>query len=303
MSENLWGLGVLATTIRWIEELLNTLNGIALMLGAGIAVTDLLISGALSRLSIWFVFTWAISQAVGIEVQLLGSFARARQAQRTGSTGAMIGWLLLGLVLLGATVIAGYTYALVRAENISTEAALAQLGISNFAFLGIRAVLAAGLVGLSGWTRYVDQRVPQTADEAIASIERQMKIDAVKAQRTRQRAQQAILFGKTAAKAAFGREEAAPSAAEELLDSPVGYAPEPAPKTTPTQAKRIFSPAEAKKLRQQKEDGSAERMGFAFISRHPEASLAQIVAATGLGRTTVAKYKKAYVEQRTTGAQ
>src|SRR5579872_2025956 len=99
-EHRLLGLGVLANVIHWFEELLNTCNGIALMIGAGIAVTDLLTSGALSRLSIWFVFAWAISQAVGIEVQLLGSFARARQAQRNGAPGAMFGWLLLGLVLL-----------------------------------------------------------------------------------------------------------------------------------------------------------------------------------------------------------
>jgi len=72
---NLWGLGVLAIALHWCEELLSTLNGIALMLGAGVATVDLLTDGALSHLSVLFVFAWAVSQAVGIEVQLLGSFA------------------------------------------------------------------------------------------------------------------------------------------------------------------------------------------------------------------------------------
>jgi len=82
-------------------------------------------------------------------------------------------WLLLGLLLLAVTIVAGYSYSVVRAENISTAAALAQLGISDFMFLGSRAVLAAGLVALAGWTRYQGQpKVPRSAEEEVGAIER-----------------------------------------------------------------------------------------------------------------------------------
>src|SRR5258706_8353100 len=172
-EQQLWGLGIVAVVIQWLEELLGTLNGIVLMIGASIAVVDLLTAGALSQVSVLFVFGWACSQAIGLEVNLLGSFARARQAQRNGSTGAMLGWLTLGAILLGVTVIAGYTYGIVREQGISIQDALTQLGISNFAFLGVRACLAAGLVALSGWTRYQGKpKLLRSVEDEVAAIER-----------------------------------------------------------------------------------------------------------------------------------
>jgi hypothetical protein len=180
-EQQLFGLGVLTTVIHWIEELLNTTNGLILMAGAGIAVVDLLTDGALAKTLPWVVFVWAISQAVGIEVQLLGSFARARQSQRDGAFSAMAGWLLLGIILLAVAVLAGYTYSLVRVQGITTEAALAELGISNFAFLGPRACLAAGLVALSGWTRYMGHiKVLDTAGER-AKLEHELALEPLRA--------------------------------------------------------------------------------------------------------------------------
>jgi hypothetical protein len=180
-EQQLFGLGMLASTIRWIEELLNTLNGVNLMIGAGIAVVDLLTGGALAHTLPWVVFVWAVSQAVGIEVQLLGSFARARQAQRLGTHGAMWGWLLLGMVLLATTILASYVYALVRVQGVTTQSALAELGIGNFAFLGLRACLAAGLVALSGWTRYVGHtKALDTAGER-AKLEHEMVLAPLRA--------------------------------------------------------------------------------------------------------------------------
>ena len=319
-GERLWGLGLLAAILSWFEEFLNTINGLALMIGAGIAVTDLLTDGQLSRLSDAFVYAWAVSQALGIEVQLLSAFARARQAQRTGATGAMIGWLFLGVILLLVTFLAGYVYSLVRTEHISTDLALAQLGISTFAFLGVRALLAAGLVALSGWTSYVSTpTVPRSADEEVAAIERQAKVAAAKAQYRRQQAANVVGIAKAAATAAFSREDhendlGSPAAADDDESGETnGLDGEPATPMTgnPTAAvlseatrwgnkrsKRIFTFSEARRLRQAKENGSAERRVFAFLERHPDASLSQIVDATGVGKATAAKYRQAFRQRQ-----
>lgn len=318
-AATLWGLGVLATVLHWFEEFLNTINGLALMLGAGIAVTDLLTDGQLSRLSDGFIYTWAISQALGIEVQLLSAFARARRAQRTGATGAMIGWLFLGVILLLVTFLAGYVYSLVRTEHISTDVALAQLGISTFAFLGVRALLAAGLVALSGWTRYVGApKVLRSADEEIAAIERQAKIAAAKAQYRQQQAVNAVGIAKAAATAAFGHDHSGDGedagAADDEPDasngsnnqsdaSATGVTTSAMPGDAASRwankpSKRIFTFSEARRFRQAKENGSAERRVFAFLERHPDASLSQIVDATGVGKATATKYRQAFRQRQ-----
>jgi len=302
-EQQLWGLGIVAGVIHWLEELLGTLNGIVLMIGASIAVVDLLTSGALSQVSVLFVFGWAISQAIGLEVNLLGSFARARQAQRHGSTGAMLGWLTLGAILLGVTVIAGYTYGIVREQGISTEDALTQLGISNFAFLGVRASLAAGLVALSGWTRYQGKpKLLRSTEDEVAAIERQMKIDAARAKYNRQKATQKVKFAKAAVNAAFSRDEvedeqeadAGPKDQAGASSDTAGEVPDTGATTRSqsSQGKRIFTISEARKFRQAKEAGSPQSRVFAFLEKHPAAPLSQIMAATGVGKATASKYRR-----------
>src|SRR5487761_239279 len=125
-------LAGIASIIHWVEELLNIVNGPLLMLGAGIALVDLLTDGALTLSAPVLLFAWAISQALGIDTQLLGCFARARTAQRW----ARVGWLALGLVLGFAAWQAGDVFAVQQAQHISEAAALAQLGVSVSLWLG-----------------------------------------------------------------------------------------------------------------------------------------------------------------------
>lgn len=163
----LWGLGALALALHWVEELLSLVNGPVLMVGAAIALVDLLTDGALTVAVPVLLFTWAISQALGIDTQLLGCFARARDAQRDRAWWAVVGWLVLGLLLGYFGWQAGYVFAVQQAEHISEARALAQLGLPPAIWLGERAALAVGLVALSGWTRYH----PPAKDAASRSLE------------------------------------------------------------------------------------------------------------------------------------
>jgi hypothetical protein len=66
-------------------------------------------------------------------------------------------------------------------QGITTKAALAELGISNFAFLGLRACLAAGLVALSGWTRYIGHTKVLDPVGERAKLEHELALEPLRA--------------------------------------------------------------------------------------------------------------------------
>ncbi len=149
MSEaqpRLWGLAFLALTLRWLEELVNTLSGPLLVFGLAIALVDLLRDGALTVTAPVLLFAWAISMAVGRDAQLIGALAKARAALRLRHCWTLVGYLVLGGVLAYIAWVAAQTFATEQALHIWT--ALAQLGLGQTTF-------SVALVALSGWTRYV----------------------------------------------------------------------------------------------------------------------------------------------------
>lgn len=182
-------LAGIAAFFRWCEELLNILNGPLLMFGAGIALVDLLTDGALTATDKALLFAWAISQALGIDLQLLACFARARMAMLRHHYWALFGWILLGIPLAVATWQAGYVYALQQSEHISEAAALAEAGMDRRTWLAWRVALAVLLVCLAGWTRYVAPRInaEQSAAEERAKLEREIELEPL---RQKLRAQQ-----------------------------------------------------------------------------------------------------------------
>ena len=178
-------LAGIAGFFRWFEELLNILNGPLLMFGAGIALVDLLTDGALTATDQALLFAWAISQALGIDLQLLACFARARLALLRQHYWALLGWLILGVPLAIATWQAGYVYAVQQSEHISEAAALAEVGMDRRAWLAWRLALAVGLVALAGWTRYVAPRlsIDVAAAEARAKLEAELMLEPLRAQK------------------------------------------------------------------------------------------------------------------------
>src|SRR5260221_7765650 len=123
MSEaqpRLWGLAFLALTVRWLEELVNTLSGPLLVFGLVIALVDLLTDGALTVAAPALLFAWAISMAVGVDAQLIGSFARARHALRQQHYWTVAGYLVLGAGLGYVGWIAAQVFATEQAQHVTT---------------------------------------------------------------------------------------------------------------------------------------------------------------------------------------
>jgi hypothetical protein len=67
-------LGGIAALLRWLEDLVSLIACPALTIGLGIALTDLFTGGDLLHAVPPLLFVWALSQAVGVDAQLIGAW-------------------------------------------------------------------------------------------------------------------------------------------------------------------------------------------------------------------------------------
>src|SRR5260221_24813 len=210
MSETqprLWGLGFLALLLRWIEELINTLSGPLLVVGLGIALVDLLTDGALTTSTPVLLYVWAVSQAAGVDAQLVGSFARARHALRRGHHWTLAGYLVLGAGLGYVAWIAAQTFATEQAQHVTTAQALSQLGLDQHAWIVQRTFLSVFLVCLSGWTRYMaPAKAEATLEEERAKLERELTLEPMRQRARAQKAVGAMGLGRQMVAAARGQD-------------------------------------------------------------------------------------------------
>ena len=104
-------LAGLATCLRWLEELVALVSGPLLVAGLGISLVDLLTDGKLLATRPLLLYAWAISQTIGVDAQLVGAFAKARQALRARRYGELAGLLVLGCALAWVGFLAALIFA------------------------------------------------------------------------------------------------------------------------------------------------------------------------------------------------
>lgn len=225
-------LAGIAGIIRWVEELANLLSGPLLTLGLGIALIDLLTDGSLLARLPLLLYAWAISQAVGVDAQLVATWDRARLALWERRAWALVGLIALGGVLAYVAWVAAQVFALQESEGVTTGVALARLGMDSAGWLAQRTALSVFLVCLAGWTRYH----PPAKDVAVEAEAERQKLEAdrmLEPLRQRLRAQQvrgmrgaiaaAIGSEKNAFVVALGRVETQ----AEIRSATSGYAADP----------------------------------------------------------------------------
>ena len=172
-------LGGIAAFFRWIEELVNIASGPVLTVGLGISLVDLLTDGALLANLPVLLYIWAISQALGVDAQLVASFDRARIALRERRPWALVGLLILGGLLAYVAWISAEVFSIQQADHLSTTQALASIGMDHTVWLVQRSALSVGLVMLSGWTRYhPPAKVRPSVQEELAEIDRKTQLAA-----------------------------------------------------------------------------------------------------------------------------
>jgi hypothetical protein len=186
-------LGWIAGLLRWLEELIVLVSGPLLMAGLGIGLVALLSDGALLLTAPWLLYAWAISQTVGVDGQLVGSWYRVSVAIARRRWGAAFAFVALGALLAYVAYVAALVFATQQTYGLSTAQALARLGMNSTSWLWQRSGVSVLLVCLSGYLRY---RAPHkqvlSLEERKRAIEEQMELDALKAKQRTQQAQGAI---------------------------------------------------------------------------------------------------------------
>lgn len=178
-------LAGIAGIIRWVEELANLLSGPLLTLGLGIALIDLLTDGSLLTHLPLLLYAWAISQAVGVDAQLVATWDRARIALRERRYWSLFGLFILGAVLAYVAWVAAQVFALQESEGVTTAQALSRLGMDSAAWLVQRTALSVFLVALAGWTRYHPPALDIAADaeHERARLEADLMLEPLRAQK------------------------------------------------------------------------------------------------------------------------
>src|SRR5215831_2323798 len=111
-------LAGIAGCLRWLEELANIVAGPLLTAGLAVALIDLLTDGRLLASQPELLYGWAISQAVGVDAQLVASWDRARQALRARRYWSLAGLLVLGGALAAVGYLAAVIFAMQESEGI-----------------------------------------------------------------------------------------------------------------------------------------------------------------------------------------
>lgn len=162
-------LAAIGGAIRWIEELAAILSGPLLTAGLGIALVALLTDGQLLVAAPWLLWCWAVSQAVGVDAQIVGSSAKLARAARQGRWLVAILYALLIVALGYVAYLASNVFATQQAQGITTAEALQRLGMDSTSWIVQRSSLSVLLVVLSGMLRYTPPAARQlTADEMLA---------------------------------------------------------------------------------------------------------------------------------------
>jgi len=186
-------LGAIAACLRWVEELVVLVSGPMLTVGLGIGLVSLLSDGALLVSAPWLLYAWAISQTVGVDGQLVGTWYRVSVAVRKRRWGVVVAFILLGLALAYVGYIGALVFAMQQAYHVSTAQALVKLGMDATSWLWQRAAVSVFLVCLSGYLRY---RAPQQDTRTLAqkkqALQDAMEIEALRQQQREQRVRGAL---------------------------------------------------------------------------------------------------------------
>jgi hypothetical protein len=186
MNENHHGLpllGGIAGFLHWLESLAVIASGPLLTVGLGIALVDLLTDGALLTNVPALLFAWAVSQAIGVDAQLVGSSFQLAHSLRGRRYLAAIGYCLLVIALGYVGFIAAQVFATQEAEGITTAQALGALGLDSTTWIVQRSALSVALVVLSGLLRYVAPAKEQLAiEDERAQLARELELEPLRQQ-------------------------------------------------------------------------------------------------------------------------
>lgn len=177
----LWLINYVALFLVWLETLLVTVSSLMLTFVAVLTVASALNGGKLLETNATLNAAYAWCQGLGIEGQLSGMAFQAVRAAKRGQGGQAFWYWTITLVLAGASVMAIGAVNYQESFNVSFVDALATVGISQFVWVWLRAVILVALLVLAAAMRY-QPGVMESADEKITKIQEQARIMAARAE-------------------------------------------------------------------------------------------------------------------------
>ena len=180
------GIGAFVT---WCEDLLNILSGPVITAGLVIALVALLTDGDLLVKIPAMTYIWAVSMALGVDAQFVGSAAKAARAIRQRRPWAAFGYFVLCGALGYVGYIASNVFATQEAQGITMAQALQHLGMDGSMWIFQRSFLAVVLVFLSGFLRYVapGKNVAQSTTEEKERLQAELELEPLRAQLRQQK--------------------------------------------------------------------------------------------------------------------
>src|SRR5258708_2319785 len=175
-------LSAVAGFLRWCEELVSIVAGPLLTVGVGIALVDLLTGGALLAAQPGLLYAWAISQAAGVDAQLVASAAKLAAAVHARRYWLAVGYGVLIVPLAYVGFLASNVFATQQSQGLTTAEALARLGMDGTSWIVQRSALAVALVVLSGLLRYRPPAAEASAEDERAQLERELTLEPLRAQ-------------------------------------------------------------------------------------------------------------------------
>jgi len=217
-------LAGLANILRWCEDFISLISGPVLTFGLGVALVDLLTGGGLLRNQPELLYAYAVSQAVGVDANLVSSWDRVRTSIREHKWWQVGGWMMLGLALGYIGFLSAQAFGFQQAFGLSEPDALARLGLDGATWQLQRAVLAVFLVALSGFNRYHPApKQKQTLEAERGALEREIALEPLRVKMRQQKA----LGIRALAKAAIRGEKEEVEVEPEEEQTPEETPPEP----------------------------------------------------------------------------
>jgi hypothetical protein len=156
---------------EWVttfEDVLHIISGPFLAIGALIATSFIFTDGAIGRAGMVgtsLIVFWSITQAVGLDFQVLSLGYRSITAARAGKWGAFTGMVLLAAVLGFVGVQTHAIFGYVSSNGSSINVALHAMGIDQRILLWERAGLSFLLTFISGALRPARREIPIMPEE------------------------------------------------------------------------------------------------------------------------------------------
>lgn len=180
MNHDMPMLGGIAAALRWLEELTILISGPFLAVGMVISIVDLMTGGHLMQDTPLLLFTWAVTQAIGIEGQLTGSAFGVRRNLALKKYLQAFGFAILTAALGYVAFLAAQAVTLHESAGYNVNTALNLIGIDSVSWAWQRAGIAVVLVVLSGFMRFVPQKA--TLEDKKAQLLEALELNPLKTQ-------------------------------------------------------------------------------------------------------------------------